>query len=272
MDCHIINRNINNGKSDNSHNTIVCIDWGYNSHPQDKNCKILGNRFIVPQAGAHFIKIVYNRPSVNILFWGGAYIMVIDAYTHIVPPKYHAALGKMAVSGKIRPLDDLSTREFQVAGMINLEDRFKRMDLTPEVKDVISVTGPFLENIAGPKEAVELARIANDEVAEIVNKYPDRFVAGVAFLPLNDIEQTLREIDRAINELKLRGIEIGTDVNGKALDAPELMPVYEKMQNYDLPIYIHPSKNSFFPDYPEEVGSRYGLAGAIGWPHATSMA
>lgn len=197
--------------------------------------------------------------------------MVIDAFTHIIPPKYSLAIEKMAGAGKIPSFGSLSG-EFHVPGMIDVEDRFKLMDKTPGVRDVVTVTGPFLETIVGPADATELAKIANDEVAEIVARYPDRFAAGMAILPLNDIESSLREIDRSIKELKLRGIEIGTDVNGKPLDSPDLMPIYERMERYDFPIYIHPSKNFLFPEYPGEKESKYNLFGSIGWPHATSMA
>jgi uncharacterized protein len=198
--------------------------------------------------------------------------MVIDAYSHIIPPKYAAALEKLAASGKISAFNSLYSGEFHVKGMVNLEERFKLMDKIPGIRNVVSVTGPFLENVVGPADAIDLARLANDELAEIVARYPERFAAGLAFLPLNDIDATLIEIDRSIKDLKLRGIEIGTDVAGKPLDSPEFMPIYEKMEQYDLPIYIHPSKNNFFPDYPGETGSKYNLFGAIGWPHATSLA
>ena len=61
-----------------------------------------------------------------------------------------------------------------------------------------------------PKKAAELARIANDETAKLVNEYPNRFLCGMAILPLNDTGASLRELDRAINELKLKGILIHT--------------------------------------------------------------
>ncbi|MFC2043945.1 amidohydrolase family protein [Chloroflexota bacterium] len=198
--------------------------------------------------------------------------MVIDVFCHIIPPRYSTTLEKMATTGKIPPFDNLFLREIQIPGMVDVEARFRLMDNHPEVREVISVTGPFLENVAKPNDAIDLARLVNDEVAELIAKYPDRFIAGVAFLPYNDIEATLREIDRAIKELKLRGIEIGTDVNGKPLDSPEFSPIYKKMEQYNLPVFLHPSKNRLYPDYPEETESKYNLFTNICWPHATSMA
>jgi len=198
--------------------------------------------------------------------------MAIDVFCHVVPPKYLAAINKKVADGVLPPLQPLFSWELQNTTLYDMDARFKLMDQNPDVREIISVTGMFLETFAPPKEAIELARLANDEVAELVAKYPDRFAAGLAFLPCNDIDGTLSEIDRAINDLNLRGIEIGTDIAGKPLDSPEFMSIYEKMEKYDLPVFIHPSKNSFFPDYPGETESRYGIFAAIGWPYTTSMA
>lgn len=198
--------------------------------------------------------------------------MIIDAYCHIIPAKYLASLKDLIARGRIAPLNPLFEGELRFSAVYDMDARFKLMDANPEVKEVISLTGLFLETMAKPKDAVELARLTNDELAELVAKYPDRFAAGVAFLPYNDMEATLDEIDRAINILGLRGIEIGTDVGGKPLDSPIFLPIFEKMEKYNLPILIHPSKNFFAPDYPGEIGSKYDLFQSVGWPHTTSMA
>ena len=63
-----------------------------------------------------------------------------------------------------------------------------------------------------------------------------------------------------------------TDVNGKPLDSPEFMPIYEKMAYYDLPILIHPKREATTPDYEGEKESKYLIWTRLGWPHATSMA
>lgn len=162
--------------------------------------------------------------------------------------------------------------EAHVPGMSDVEARIQLKSEYADIKEVLALTGPFLETMAGPEHGPELAMIANDEVAEAVAKYPEKFITGVAFLPLNNIEASLREIDRAVTDLKLRGIQIGTDVDGKPLDLPEYMPIWAKMEQYNLPIFIHPSKNYLAPDYPGEGESRYGLFGAVGWPHSTTMA
>ncbi|NIN65126.1 MAG: amidohydrolase family protein, partial [Anaerolineae bacterium] len=70
--------------------------------------------------------------------------------------------------------------------------------------------------------------------------YPDRFAAGIACLPMTDIESAVAEAERAIKDLRLRAVEVYTDIAGKPLDAPEFMVLYEKMVELDRPIFIHP--------------------------------
>jgi len=198
--------------------------------------------------------------------------MAIDAFCHIIPRGYRSALESMAATGRIARLSDFFLGELRVPGISDLDERFSLMDSFPEAKQVLSLSGPFLETIAAPEDGLDLAKRANDEVAQLVADHPDRFFAGVAALPLNDVELALQEIDRAVSDLGLKGIQMGTDLNGKPLDAPELIPIYERMAHHDLPIFIHPSRNSFASDYPGEAESRYNLFSTIGWPHSTSMA
>ena len=89
--------------------------------------------------------------------------------------------------------------------------------------------------------AVTAQRHSRDELAELLERYPDRFVAGAASLPMNDVDAALIEAERAINELHLNGVQIYSSINGKPLDRPEYIPLYEMMADFDLPILIFPS-------------------------------
>jgi aminocarboxymuconate-semialdehyde decarboxylase len=82
----------------------------------------------------------------------------------------------------------------------------------------------------------------------------------------------MKEIDRAINELRMRGIQITTPVNDRPIDAPEFWPLYEKMEKYNLPIWIHPVREHDYADYRTENRSLYRIAGMLGWPYETSAA
>ncbi len=204
---------------------------------------------------------------------------MIDIYSHITTEKYRNALmkhaPKSAIGGKM------------VAGIPTLWDldaRFRIMDKYVGYRQVIVTSGGYpIEALAKGRDAAELARLANDEAAELVSKYPSRFVGAVATLPLDDTEAALKELDRAINELKLKGLVIYTPLyftgktppaGGKPLDLPGLMPIYEKMAEYDLPIWIHPNPlcDLRIPDYTSESEAKYFAWQIFGWPYQDTLA
>jgi len=190
----------------------------------------------------------------------------IDIFPHILPRKYNEALLKRA-----KPCYQLEVNSLRPA-LAYLDIRFRVMDKFDGLRQVMTLGSPPLEYVLSPKDAMELARIANDEMAELVSKYPDRFVGAAASLPLNDVDGSLRETERTIKELKFKGIQIFSSINGKPLDRPEFLPLYEMMSQYDLPIWIHPEKDDNFPDYPDEKSSKYGLLIPFRWPYETTLA
>jgi predicted TIM-barrel fold metal-dependent hydrolase len=189
----------------------------------------------------------------------------IDLFCHILPPKYNEAFVNKARKGFNF---EANASRPQLA---NLDLRLKTLDKFEGLKQVLTLAAPGVES-AFPGDAVDMARMANDGMAEIVNKYPDRFVAAVASLPMNDVGASLREAERAINDLKFKGIQIFSSINGKPLDSPEFLPIYEQMAQYDLPILIHPAKEREVPDYPGEKTSKYALFLVFGWPFETTLA
>ena len=86
------------------------------------------------------------------------------------------------------------------------------MDKYEPLRQVLTLGRIAVEHIAGPELAADLARQANDEIAELVAKYPERFVAGLATLALNNVDESLKEADRAIRDLNFRGVYIHTPV------------------------------------------------------------
>ncbi|MDF1594382.1 MAG: amidohydrolase family protein [Desulfobacterales bacterium] len=86
------------------------------------------------------------------------------------------------------------------------------------------------------------------------------------------MDAALKEADRAISELRFRAVEIFTDISGKPVDSPEFVPLYEKMEGYNLPVFLHPRRPNTVPDYPGEVASKYLTFTNFGWPYETSKA
>jgi aminocarboxymuconate-semialdehyde decarboxylase len=85
-----------------------------------------------------------------------------------------------------------------------------------------------------------MSRIINDGIAKTVKKYPKHF-QGLAMLPLIDTKLALKELDRAVLDLGLKGMCMLTNVAGKTSDADFLLPVYERAQQLGVPIFIHPT-------------------------------
>jgi predicted TIM-barrel fold metal-dependent hydrolase len=193
------------------------------------------------------------------------YPLKIDAYAHIVPPKYGEALRKIAPQ-----MYDAQVMPFPT--LYDLDARFRIMDKYEPIRQVLTLGRIPVEHVAGPEAAADLAKRADDEMAELVVKYPQRFVAALGTLAMNNIDEALKEADRAINDLKFRGVYIHTPVDEKPLDLPEFWPLYEKMQEYDLPIVIHPMRKPTHPDYLTEKASKYNMFSMFGWPYDTTSA
>ncbi len=191
----------------------------------------------------------------------------IDVFTHVVPEKYRDALLKeLPANSSWR--NTLKTN-LQLSDM---NERFKVMDKFEDMKQVLTISAPPIEMVVGPGKAVELAKMANDGMAELVARYPDRFVCAAACLPMNDIDAALKEVDRAIKDLGFRGVQVLTPVVDKPMDALEFMPLYEKMSGYDLPLWIHPYREETYADYKSESRSKYRIFHRFGWPYETTAA
>jgi aminocarboxymuconate-semialdehyde decarboxylase len=193
--------------------------------------------------------------------------MKIDIFTHVMLPKYKQAIYKYA--------DKFATEKAVQDKRPTLTDREARLRTLGEFDDVVQVlstTMPPLEETVSPKEAAELARICNDEMAEMVANNPKRYVAAIANLPLNDMDAALKEAERAFTQLGFKGIQMYTRVNGKPPSADELMPLYELMVKFDLPIWLHPMRSSSQPDYAAETVSYNQLFSIFGWPYDTTAA
>ena len=143
----------------------------------------------------------------------------------------------------------------------------------PDVQQVLTLGLPSPELLGDASHSPEFARVANDGMAEMVRKYPKEFPAFVASLPMNNPRAAIDEMDRAINQLGAKGIQIVTHVAGRPLDDPEFFPIFERITNHhDRPIWMHPARPANRPDYPGEPKSKYEIWQVLGWPFETSVA
>ena len=192
--------------------------------------------------------------------------MKIDAFCHVLPKPYFERLQKVSSERAA----NLLKRTASIRTLWDLDERLRVIEPYDEYTQIISLAAPAVESLGEPAETAELARLANDEMAELVRSRPDTFAGFVAGVPMNDVDATLAEIDRAIGDLGALGIQIYTHVNGLPLDDPRFEPVFARMAELDRAIWVHPSRNSAWPDYPTESKSKYEVWWLFGWPYDTS--
>jgi uncharacterized protein len=193
--------------------------------------------------------------------------MKIDVFNHIFPKKYFDKMLQLMPNGA-----DMHKRVRNVPSIVDLDVRFKMMDQFDDYAQVICIAMPQIEIFGPPPISTNLAKIANDGMAELVQKYPKRFPGFIASLPMNDPKGLLDEARRAIKDLGAVGVQIFTNVNGRPLDKPETLPLFGLMAELDRPIWMHPARGADFPDYKGEPKSHYEIWWTLGWPYETSVA
>ncbi|HEX7219254.1 MAG TPA: amidohydrolase family protein [Burkholderiales bacterium] len=194
----------------------------------------------------------------------------LDIFPHIFPLAYFERMKQIAERNPA--LAAQLKRWLHIPVLWDLERRIKMMKRWPGYRQVLTLSMPAVEFLGNENETPELARLANDGMAEIVKAHPDLFPAFVASLPMNNVPAALEEIDRAIARLGAKGIQIFTNVNGRPLDDPEFFPIFERMvKTYDLPIWVHPTRTAKFADYKTEEKSKYEMWWLFGWPYETSV-
>ena len=192
---------------------------------------------------------------------------LIDLYCHVYPARFSEEMNKVAPK-----LGNIAARLRGVRKIHDLDARFKEMDEFGDYRQVVSLPNPPIEDFATPGQGLALARIANDAMAELCQKHPDRFAGFVAALCLTDVMGSVEEAKRAINQLGAAGVQIFSPLAGRPLDEPVFEPLYAAMAQLDRPIWLHPARTAAMPDYAAEQKSRFEMWWCFGWPYDTSVA
>ena len=127
--------------------------------------------------------------------------MKIDIFNHLFPRRFFDECINTPAGPK-----DIGKRVREAATIVDLDARFRVMDEFGEYWQVLSLPQPPLESLAGPDATPVMARMVNDGFADLCRRYPDRFPSFIASLPMNNLEESLKEADRAINQLGARGV------------------------------------------------------------------
>jgi aminocarboxymuconate-semialdehyde decarboxylase len=128
-------------------------------------------------------------------------------------------------------------------------------------------TIPVLFNYwAKPEHGLETSRFFNDHIAQCVDLHPDKFI-GLGTVPLQDVDLAIREMERLVKELKMPGIEIGSNINQVNLSDERFFPFWEAAQELNCSIFVHP-----WEMMGEDKMSKYWLPWLVGMPAETSRA
>ncbi len=203
-------------------------------------------------------------------------ISAIDVHTHALLPdlfpnlgpherfrprfEVHGGAERIVVDGKVLP-PDVDPRLHRVEARL--------ADLERE-EGLVQVVSPppfsFLYDLE-PKAGRALAAAQNDSIARLVEGHPGAFVA-LGTLPLQSVPMALEEMDRCIKDLGMKGVEVGSNVDGRDLDAPEFRPLFRRAQELSIPILLHAHAR---PAY-WLVLKDYYLANPLGYPMETTIA
>jgi aminocarboxymuconate-semialdehyde decarboxylase len=181
--------------------------------------------------------------------------MRIDIHAHVWTDDY---LDLMQSYGNT----DTGTQRGKGAGLgqAEMDKRFALMEANRVEMQILSIC-PQAPDFDNKEHAVNAARKANDLYAEVVNRWPKKFKAFAA-VPLPHVDEALKELDRALGQLKMVGVTITTFIGSRSIADPAFAPFYEELNRRGTVLYIHPSGNGLNSPFI----SPFHLTWAIGAP------
>jgi len=187
----------------------------------------------------------------------------IDVWTHFLSPAYVRHLeGGASV---------LARRQLANRALHDLDQRFVAMDRFGDYRQVLTpLPGPAVYAGLESQAVVDLVRRSNDEMAETVSRYPDRFVGFAAATPLADPDAAAEEATRAVRDLGALGVQLEEDAAGLPLHEERYDPVFAAMERLDAAIWLHPFRSPATPGLPKETAP-FLLWQVFGWTFDTTI-
>lgn len=185
--------------------------------------------------------------------------MIIDFTAHIIPSSILKNIDTLEFGRQFPPSKWFPLDQADPEARIRIMKKFG-IDM-----QVLSLSSPILTGTK-PKEAIKICGMFNDDVAEMCERYPDRF-QGLAAVPLFDVEDGVEELKRSISQLGLKGVMVGTNFSGRMLDVPDCRPFLSEVARHGIPLFIHP-----MPWKSYGAAEEYRLMHVLGWPFDTTIA
>lgn len=142
----------------------------------------------------------------------------------------------------------------------SLEQRIKDMDEQKVDVQVLSIHTPFVGYHLTPEQGLALAREFNDEVSATVRRSNGR-LAGLATLPMQDVNLAINELERAVKQLGLKGASLDTQVNGLEWDEPKFLPFFKAAEQLGALLFYHPQPQN---NFMLKRNPRHGLNNSLG--------
>lgn len=196
-----------------------------------------------------------------------------DLHTHYYPPIYFDKIRELASEFSFDQSPSGQTiityrgaRFFGVTPpMTDVAKRLEDMDRVGIDVEVVSLSTPNVF-FADAQHQPEIARIVNDAYAELIAQHPTRFKA-FASIPMDDADAALSELHRVIDELKMNGVILLSNIGGKPLTSPEYRPFFEEANRMKLCILLHPMLPANAEPFRE-----YVLGPLVGFMFDTTLA
>ena len=141
------------------------------------------------------------------------------------------------------------------------EQRLADMDAEGTDVQVVSIHTPLFPYHWETADAIQASREVNDEIAGMTQRWPDRF-AGLATLPLQDVDAAIAELERAVKTLGLKGAELDMVVNGLNWDEPQFLPLFKAAESLGALLFFHPQPQDNLVATDRTL--KYGLPNSVG--------